>query len=215
MSLDGYARHTPELTGVKVVRALSVDSALLPHISDAITKLVEVSGWFELGDAVSDIVDEMRDAVGSWYSPMNIGQISMFLGSLPDFWLALDGSTYDEVDYPELFAQLDAQYKNVPSGEFTLPDLSDFFPAVAGSSYALGDSGGAAGVVLSIAELPSHTHNYQQVLIDIETKTLGAPIPYGARMGGMVPTSATGSGDSHENLPPYYGLIFGVFSGRG
>jgi microcystin-dependent protein len=183
-------------------------------VSDAITGLIEVSGWYEVEDTIDDIVYEMRGAVESWYAAMNIGQTSFFLGALPPGWLALDGATYDEADYPELYAQLDAQYKNVPTEEFTLPDLADYFPVVAANTYALGDSGGQVAVALAIADLPSHTHNYQQVIMDIDVKTVGAPDPWGARLGSLVPTSATGSGDSHENLPPYYSLIFGIFSGR-
>jgi len=38
------------------------------------------------------------------------------------------------------------------------PDLRDRFVVGAGSSYAVGDTGGAASVALSEAELPSHTH---------------------------------------------------------
>lgn len=97
---------------------------------------------------------------------------------------------------------------------FTLPDLVNYFPVIAGDTYSLGDSGGAVDVALAIAELPSHTHNYQQVIIDVDVKTVGAPDPWGARLGAVGPTSATGSGDAHENLPPFYSLIFGIFSGR-
>ena len=211
---DGYARHTPNLTGNRIVRAISIDVALLESIGGALSDLAESWQWVEVGDTVPAVVAACYDAVESWYSPMNIGQIVPFIGSLPDGWLAMDGSTYDADLYPELFLQLDSQFKNVPANEFTLPDLGGLFPLGAGNGFLLGDVGGAVSVALGVDEMPAHTHNYQQVIIDIDVKTLGAPDPTGARYGGNVPKSSAGSGVAHENMPPYVTLNYGVFSGR-
>lgn len=214
MSTDGYARHTPELAGVKIIRALSIDSALIPHVSDAITKLTNDYVWLEKGDSVSDIVTECLDAIYSWYDFMNIGQVSSFLGALPAGWLALDGSTYDEDDYPELWGALDAQFKDEPSSTFTLPDMGGLVNVAAGNGFLVGDDGGVADVALSIAELPAHTHNYLSTIFDIDIKTVGVPDPGGARVGPPAATTATGSGSSHDNMMPYFTVVMGIFSGR-
>lgn len=214
MAKDGYYRHTPVLSGTKVIRALSIDGALLPHVSDLVTHLTDSWRWLEVGDSVPDVIAECKEALESWYQKMFIGQISSFLGALPDGWLLLDGSTYDEADYPELWSVLDAQFKDEPSSTFTLPDFGGLVLVSSGNGFVVGDVGGLDAVTLSIAELPSHTHNYQQVIIDIDVKTVGAPDPTGARFGAMVPTSATGGDASHENMQPYFTVVMGILAGR-
>lgn len=213
MVSDGFGRHTPTLAGENVVRALSIDSALVPHVSDAIAQITNTWHWLEVGDSVSDVVEACADALDSWYKPMLIGQVSSFLGSLPFGWLALDGSTYDDVDYPELWSLLDGQFKS--GNTFTLPDFAGLVVVAAGDGLTVGDVGGESSVTLSVDEMPAHTHNYQSVLVDIEIKTVGAPIPYGARLGPLAPTSSTGGGQSHENMMPYFVVVMGIFAGRG
>ena len=214
MVADGIGRHTPVLSGKKIVRALSIDSALIPHVSDAIAQLVFDGNWVEVDDSVDDIVAECFAALDSWYlSNMLIGQVSSFLGTLPRFWLALAGDTFDRVDYPELWEALDAQYKD--STTFTLPDLSDLFLAVAGSgSYALGDSEGENDHTLTTSEMPGHTHTYTPPQLTLDIRSVGAPTVSAAVIGPPTPTGSTGDDNSHENRPPFYAVIMGVFAGR-
>lgn len=211
---DGIARHTPTLTGTKVVRAMSVDIALLPHVGDALATLLQEWSWLEVGDTPDEILQECYDAIDSWYEPMIIGQISFFAGTLPDGWLAFNGFTWTKAEYPELWEALADIYKDVPNETFTLPVLDNRFVRVAGGLGNVGALGGASTVVLDETEIPAHTHNYQGVIVDIDVKTVGAPDPYGARLGVMTPTTITGGGQAHENEPPYVEFIMGVFSGR-
>lgn len=213
-SADGIARHTPTLSGTKVIRALSIDDALLPHVSDAITSLTEEWGWYAVGDSVDSVVQECLAAVESWYSAMNIGTISYFIGSLPSGWLAMDGSTYSGDDYPELMAMIDSQFKDVGENEFTLPDMGGVFPLASGNSYVLGDTGGSTTVSLTISEIPSHSHTYTPPVANIDLESPGAPDVLAAGVGSSVQTGSTGNGDAHENMPPYVVLVAGVFSGR-
>lgn len=211
---DGYSRHTPVLTGVKVTRAMSFDVALLPHLGDIVGNLANDWMWSEVGDPVSDIVKECADVVNSWYANMIIGQMSFFLGALPDGWLAMDGSTYDADVYPELFLMLDSQFKDVPSNEFTLPDLGGLFPMGDGDGYVLGDIGGAVSVTLDLTEVPAHTHDYTFPVTGPTIGGAGPPMPAVSTVTPGTPTSSSGSDQAHENLPPYMTLIMGVFSGR-
>lgn len=214
MVADGIGRHTPVLSGNKIVRALLIDDALIPHVSDAIAQLTIETNWVVVDDSVDDIVVECFEALDSWYrSNMLIGQVSSFLGTLPDFWLPLAGDTFDRVDYPELWDSLDAQYKD--STTFTLPDLSDLFLAVAGSgSYALGDSGGAVDHVLTTSEIPGHTHTYTPPQLTLDIRSVGAPTVSAAVIGPPTPTGSTGDDDAHENRPPFYAVVMGIFAGR-
>lgn len=214
MAFNGFARHTPDLDGTRIIRALSIDSALLPHVSDAIATLTEDYGWFEVGDSVSDIVAECRDALGSWYTPMIIGQISQFLGTLPEGWLELDGSTYDEDDYPELWEQLDDQFKNEPASTFTLPDFGGLVLVAAGDGYVVGDDGGLDVVTLSVDEIPSHDHTYIQPIANVDLEAPGVPDILAAGVGPGTTTGNTGGGESHENMQPYFTVVMGIFAGR-
>lgn len=214
MVADGIGRHTPVLSGSKIVRALSIDDALLPHVSDAIAQLTIDSNWIEVDDSIADVIAECFQALDSWYlGNMLIGQISSFLGTLPEFWLALEGDSFDRVDYPELWDVLDNQFKD--STTFTLPDLSDLFIANAGSgSYSLGDSDGENDHTLITAEIPAHTHTYLPPVVDLDLEALGVPDILAARLGTPISTGSTGDDGAHENRPPFYALIMGIFSGR-
>ena len=214
MSADGIGRHTPTLSGQKITRALSIDDALISHVSDAIAQLTIESNWVEVGDSIPDIIEESFAALDSWYlGQMFIGQISSFLGSVPSSWLNLDGSTHNKADYPELWETLDAQYKD--STTFTLPDLSDLFLAIAGTgTYALGDTGGEDTHTLTTAEIPGHTHLYTPPLQDVDLKAPGAPDILGARLGIPTQTGSTGGDSAHENRPPFHAVIMGIFAGR-
>lgn len=69
-------------------------------------------------------------------SPFPTGGIILWSGSLasvPTGWLLCDGSG-------------------------GTPDLRDRFVVGAGSTYAVGDTGGAATITLSVSNLPSHNH---------------------------------------------------------
>lgn len=213
MPADGIGRHTPTLSGNRIVRALLIDDALLPHVSDAIGDLTFVENWYEINDAVDDIVAECKDALDSWYlSSMFIGQVASFLGSLPQFWLPLDGTSYDRVDYPELYAALDSQFID-DADTFTLPDIQDLFLAAAGNTYALGDTGGEASHQLVESEIPGHTHTYVPVALSLSVGSVGAPTPAG-QPGTPTQTGSTGGDGTHENRPPFIALTFGIFAGR-
>ena len=83
------------------------------------------------------------------------------------------------------------------------PDLRDKFVVGAGSGYAVGATGGAATVTLTIDQMPAHSHT---------VGVAGAAGMIGgddrAYMGGSTNTSSVGGGQAHENRPPYYALAY-------
>jgi len=214
MSVDGFARHTPTLTFKREARVIFVDIALLPDISDAITQLTDESEWYAVGDSVEAVVGEVMQAVWGWYGGnMFIGKIAAFLGVLPVGWLPLDGTTYAVSDYPELAIQLDSQY--ISGSSFTLPDLSGLFLVGAdGVTYELGDAGGEAAHTLTTAEMPAHGHTYTPPVANIDLEAPGAPDILAAGVGTSANTGQAGSGEAHENRPPYYAVVYGIFAGR-
>lgn len=133
---------------------------------------------------------------------------------------------------------------SIPSGWYLCngangtPDLRDRFVVGAGTTYAMGATGGAATVTLTTAQIPAHTHT-----VSGTTSTDGAHThteqnyssngtgdgsgPGASCCGGSIvnsgvqtlsagshshtfsgTTSSVGSGSAHENLPPYYALAY-------
>lgn len=206
------ARHTPTLTGDIKIRALSIDSALLQHVGDAITALTNESEWEEVGDPVVDVMAAAKNAVELWYSDIMIGMVSQFIASPPSGWLEFDGATYAEGDYPELFAKLPSAW--VTGANFTLPDLEDTFVAAVGSGGTLAAAAGSNTHVLTQAEMPSHVHAYTMPVGSPDTIGAGAPIPSVMSVVPATATSSAGSDTAHENMPLHLLLVFAVFAGR-
>lgn len=206
-------RHTPVLTGDKKIRAMSLDVALFSHFGDAITKLTNDWVWEEVGDSVENVVASCKDTIESWYSDMLIGAIFPWIINPPIGWLLLDGATYATADYPELSGLLPAHL--ISGANFTLPDVENAFPFGVLDDDSSAEVVGSNSLTLSVAQLPAHTHNYQQVIVDVDVKTVGVPDPLGARLGIMIPTSSTGSGDDVDIRPKRFGLVYAVYSGRG
>lgn len=99
------------------------------------------------------------------WTPPPAGTIISFAAStVPNGWLACDGSSVATATYPTLFSVVGYTYGG-SGASFTLPDLRDRVPIGAGTGTALtarslGATGGAATVTLTSGEsgLASHSH---------------------------------------------------------
>lgn len=205
------ARHTPTLSGVKKIRALSVDSALFAHLGDAITTLSNEMHWTEVNDSVADVVAECKAVVESWYSDMLIGSVFPWIINPPPGWLLLDGSTYAITDYPELSALLPAHL--ITGANFTLPDVENAFPFGVLDEDVASIVDGSNVLNLSVAQLPAHNHSYTPPSLTISAETPVVPVPT-ATIGTPTATGNTGSGDDIDKRPLRFGLVYAVFSGR-
>ncbi len=90
------------------------------------------------------------------------------------------------------------------------PDLRDKFVLGAGSSYAVGTSGGEGNVILTVDQIPSHNH---QVTIGAVGSVWGNEIGTGRSytvrtIHNTVYTTSTGRTQPHNNMPPYYALCY-------
>ena len=115
------------------------------------------------------------------------------------------------------------------------PNLVNRFIVGAGSSYAVGATGGSDSVTLTTAQMPSHKHTASTSITTngAHTHEYGYPSTtnmYSGNLSGgpvikkMVSADteesgshthtattaidATGSGSAHENRPPYYALAY-------
>ena len=94
------------------------------------------------------------------------------------------------------------------------PDLRDRFIVGAGSSYAVGATGGADNVTLTVNQMPSHSHNYfgdDQLSVRANIAYYSSGYDADSEKSGNSAyflTSSTGGSQPHENRPPYYALCF-------
>jgi microcystin-dependent protein len=128
----------------------------------------------EVNDNFDDMVDQLNIACPSGLIALWSGSIA----SIPSGWYLCDGNN-------------------------STPDLRDKFVAGAGSSYAVGDTGGEATHVLTIAEMPVHDH-----VVTGGTAGGSGHVRRDALNNSNHTTNPSGSGSAHENRPPYYALAY-------
>lgn len=96
------------------------------------------------------------------------------------------------------------------NGSGGAPDLRDKFIIGAGN-LSVGDTGGEATHTLTTAELPAHSHS-GSLTSKNSVGSSGSRVAEGDNSGGSgavsFSTGNTGSGNAHENRPPYYALAF-------
>ena len=151
-----------------------------------------------------DTIDTTMKDIANRICPT--GSIIMYgAATAPTGWLLCDGSAVSRTTYADLFAIIGTTF-GVGNGSttFNLPDLRDRFVVGAGTSYNINDTGGEATHVLTINEMPNHSHS-------VAADSGGAPYTLGVGGGGSVinvNTTSVGGGQPHNNLPPYIGLTF-------
>ena len=94
------------------------------------------------------------------------------------------------------------------NGSNGTPDLRDRFIVGTGSSYSLGNTGGANSVTLTIDQIPAHSHVYQNQVAVTNANERPWPASNNDCRLDDANTTSQGGGQSHENRPPYYALMF-------
>lgn len=96
---------------------------------------------------------------------------------------------------------------HICNGEDGTINLQDMFILGAGPNHAVGTTGGSEEVVLSIEQMPKHTHSYTRV-------SANKPVNNGNQTSASAwdfmstDTSEVGSSQPHPNMPPYYALLY-------
>jgi microcystin-dependent protein len=151
-----------------------------------------------------------------------IGEIKIVAFNYPPRgWAFCDGQLLPIAQNQALFAIIGTTYGGNGVTTFALPNLQGRIPLHAGNGVALGETGGEAGHVLTINEMPSHTHQARAVT----SPTTPVASPAGAlwasgstSMFAATPDTAmsaaavtnAGLNQPHENQAPYLVLNFAV-----
>jgi microcystin-dependent protein len=147
------------------------------------------------------------------------GTIAMWpSNTIPNGWLLCDGSIYDQLTYPALFAVI---AENYTSGDYPqLPDLRTRIPYATGS---IATTGGQSTVTLTAAQsaLISHTHTFTDFYPDSDYNACSGSARSSLKEGAIANETSTGvyvgttsypSGypaqAAHTNLQPYLLLNF-------
>jgi microcystin-dependent protein len=131
--------------------------------------------------------------------------------SAPTGWLLCDGSAVSRATYSGLFAILSTTYGSGDgSTTFNLPNLKGRVVVGYNASETefdtIGETGGAKTHTLTVAEMPTHTHD-----LTLNNSGSGAYPSWGT-FGTATPSTATttssGSSTAHNNLQPYITLSY-------
>lgn len=144
----------------------------------------------------------------------------------PKGWAFCDGQIMPISQNTALFSLLGVTYGGDGKSTFGLPNLQGSAAVGAGqgpglSFRALGETGGAAAVTLTTAEMPKHTHQMRAIgadPADVPTPTPTAALARSSNGFAYGPSSPvamspnaiapSGGGQPHNNMQPYLVLNY-------
>jgi microcystin-dependent protein len=202
--------------GSTTCRRLVIPVELIAHVNGALYEMTLPWRWEEHGTMTIEEAVELSKTMLVDYMESNcmIGSIHPYATSLPAGVLACDGTQYARADYPILYARLSAVYI-VDADNFVVPDLRGraIIGAGAGSGLtarAVGDRGGGETHQLTTSEMPTHSHSTHQHGVDLDVEgPVGVPQPVTGYAFAST-TGNAGSGQAHENMPPFEALTWGI-----
>lgn len=209
---------TPDAaTGDTACRRVSVPIELVPYVTAAIHELTKDYNWEQFGTMTVEEAVELCTQI-SWDFRENscmIGAMVPYAGTMPSNVLLCDGTVYNRVDYPRLYAVLDSSLI-INADTFMVPDMRGRCIVGAGTGVGLtprviGASGGAENHQLTIAEIPSHDHTHHIHGPDIDLELAGVPQPVtGYALPGL--TGSTGGDQAHNNMQPFFVGAWGIIA---
>ncbi len=146
------------------------------------------------------------------------GVVKLWAGpTAPSGYVFMDGSAYSRAEFSLLFEALGGESSvwGLPDAEhFNVPDVRGRAPIGVGSGTSLttrdlGDVFGVETHTLTVAQMPSHTHD--PPLQEFNSTGFGTgrlTRSNGTGTLGNFPNGDTGGGDSHPNVQPSVALNF-------
>lgn len=202
----------PTLTGAIAMRMVIAPVEFMAYVGEVLSYLSNPDNWDLFGSVtVEEAANEGIKMLDFFYDYSLVGMVSFFAGVLPDGWIALDGSTISQSDFEDLAAVVPADW--LSGSDIVLPDTTGRFLAGSGAGFDLGGLGGESEHTLTVAEMPAHTHTYQPPAINPDVEGPGIPDVGATILGPLSNTGSAGSGEPHNNMPPYLVLTAAIFAG--
>jgi microcystin-dependent protein len=185
---------------------LTLRPSLWAVVFDTLQNLGDEYSWIQDDPAAAtpgEVAEEIRKSTDTtvFAGCVMIGDVKTIARDPVSWELVCDGTVYDRVDYPDLYAVLDPVFI-VDADTFAVPDMMDRFTL---NTTSVGATGGESSHVLTVAEMPAHTHGEQDpgsVVVQAGTPSVALSDP-----GLPSQTGSTGGGEAHNNMPPYIGLL--------
>jgi microcystin-dependent protein len=183
------------------------------HILGVLSALDQPDAWAGSDVDIDYARNEIRRFIASWSNECMtvISSVVPYAGTLlalPSWCLPCDGSQYLRADYPLLYASIDPVY-HVDADNFTTPDTRSRLVVGDGtgsglSNRVIGGTGGAETHQLTVDEMPSHNHSYNQFSYGLDIESVGIPDPTGVGQPELPRTTGNrGGNQAHENMPPF------------
>lgn len=186
-----------------VCHSIQLRPSLWRVVFDTLERLTKPYAWEQVNPtdaAISEVTAEIEKATDEaiFAGCIMIGEIKeLAIETIPEWLLLCDGSTYANVDYPELAAVIHPGYV-VDEDHFRVPQRELRFAI--GGAYP-GQQGGEETHVLTVDEIPSHRHSQDQ-WGSAPSVVLGALEGFQAAPEAGY-TGYEGGGEAHNNMPPY------------
>jgi microcystin-dependent protein len=139
----------------------------------------------------------------------------------PKGWALCDGQLLPINQNQPLFSLLGTTFGGDGRVNFGLPDLRGRTPIHVGSGHTLGERGGEQAHTLSIAELPTHVHDWRATSAPATTNTPDTTTVLASSIGdnawgpaanlvAMAPATIQNNGGSqaHQNMQPFLVISF-------
>lgn len=202
LEVEAIASNTP----TKMVTLSGMTVTILFTCITAAYRLYDWQGvGYELTPTEIGQIRDILDQANRELMESQIGQVLMSAAAdAPAGLLLCDGTTYDRVDYPQLYDALAAGFI-VDADHFVVPDLRERFVYGSSPSTAVATTGGEAAHILTEAELAVHSHS-----IGGAGTSVAAPGAVPVLTPSIFPSSTGSAGSSvaHNNIPPYLTLAF-------
>jgi microcystin-dependent protein len=220
---DGFGAGETRITAADLTRIESGISAATQGVTNVENRILQ-----ERNLTRADVAKATSDISAAMGALIPIGSILPFVGGQAPTGFALcNGQTLDRTQFADLFRLIGTKYGTTNSNNFKVPDLSGRFLVGVGTGYALGDTGGSQTVALTAAQMPIHSHDVTGKADQAGRAGVGM---YASNVGGGsgwqvlsttesgslsgLTTTSAGSGQAHENRPPYFALEYIIRTGN-
>lgn len=171
-------------------------------VSDAVALVLDAQNLIK---SAQSLIDQATSGSGEAVDELLSGMVVPFKGMVNSNGHPVNRMTGLE---DGKYALCDGRTYAAPDGISVItPDLRDKFIAGAGRSYAQGVTGGSNSVVLTVAEMPAHTHSIRAFAAD-GTVSFNDLMASNRTTTSEKNVSECGGSKAHENRPPFYALAY-------